>query len=122
MTTARRIVEDLVAVLPTDAHLDEEDVDEDVWDVRFFPGARYDRHRSSYTLTFTPIPVPYRTMVKQYIKLRLLRCSYASCRQHLQYLPHFFAFHEVRTPGAALSRSVCGRYDGVPSLSAHEAE
>ena len=99
MATARRAVDRVAAAQPSVAELDDYELGEDVWDVRLFPGARYDPHRSNYALNFVPIPAPFRTIVKRYIKLRLATWSYASCRQHLQFLPRFLSFFVTCYPG-----------------------
>ena len=72
-----------------------EETVKDIWDVRKIPGARITENKSVYLLDFTKIPIPFRSLVKRYLKFRVTIISYNQARADLMSLRLFLGFlHE----------------------------
>jgi integrase len=86
----------------TEFHSDpvETEFAKDVWDVRNLPGVRYAAHKSNHLLNFTNVPLSFRHLIKQYIKLLLAQQSHSHCTSILRYLRLFLDFYAQRQPTA----------------------
>ncbi len=49
-----------------------EEFEKDIWNFRKIPGARYNKSSSNFLLDFTEVPLPFRKLLKKYLKLQLL--------------------------------------------------
>jgi integrase len=92
----------------------EEEFDKDQWDVRRIPGARMSIHTGRYWLKFDSIPLPFRSVVKQYLRLLITRYTHDHCRRQLAFLVTFFTFlmdvHPTWTTLRDLSRADAEHY------------
>ncbi len=77
---------------------DRDEFEKDTWDVRRIPGARFTDNGSSYHLSFPDIPAPYRQLAKNYLKVRIGKCSQGQCGRDLFSLRMFFKFIHGKYP------------------------
>src|SRR5262249_11038854 len=92
-----------------------EEFEKDIWDLRKIKGAKYNPSSSAYLLKFAEIPLPFRPLVKRYIKLRLTRqISRGSCWSEIRALRLFLCFLHQQHPTwqdlVALSRQDMEEY------------
>lgn len=88
----------------------EAELAKDIWDVRHLPGMRYRVHASDHLINFTRIPLPFRPVLKRYLRLMIAqRYSLSECTQRVRYVRLFLEFYLTRFPFASdfqqLSRS-----------------
>ena len=69
-----------------------EEIEKDIWNFRKIPGARYNKSSSNFLLDFTEVPLPFRKLVKKYLKLQLSMYSHAQLYCVLRGLRLFFIF------------------------------
>lgn len=84
----------------------ESEFTKDIWDVRHLPGVRYAPHRSDHLLNFTGIPLPFRPLIKRYLKFLLTQYSYNEYSNRLRELRYFLDFYTVGYPHVADFRQV----------------
>lgn len=70
----------------------------DIWDVRNLPGVRYAAHRSDHLLNFTQVPLPFRPLLKRYMRLMITRYSLSECARRVCFLRLFLKFYVLRYP------------------------
>jgi len=76
-----------------------EEFEKDVWDLRKISGAKFTNTSSAYLLRFASIPLPFRALVKRYIKLRIARqISHNHCWQEIRALQLFLCFLHQKHP------------------------
>ena len=87
----------------------EDELAKDIWDVRCLPGVRYAKHRSDHLLNFTLVPLPFRPVVKRYLRLHITVHSHQECASIIYALRLFLEFYLSVHPFACdfqhLSRS-----------------
>lgn len=76
----------------------EAELAKDIWDARCLPGARYPAHKSDYLINFTTLPLPFRHIMKRYIRLRMTQLSWAECALSIRYVRLFLDFYLARCP------------------------
>lgn len=77
----------------------EAELEKDIWDVRKL-GGRYLRHRSLYYLKFTEVPLVFRPLLKQFIRLQVASQSHADCNLKLQQSRSFLQYYAAHQPEA----------------------
>ena len=75
-----------------------EETEKDIWDVRKIPGTKITENRSNYSLNFSKIPVPFRSLTKRYIKFRITIVSQSQGGHDLAGLGLFLGFLYERHP------------------------
>lgn len=77
----------------------EQEFVKDIWDVRAIPGAHYMEYSSNHLLNFTSIPLPFRPVVKQYIRFLLSSdLGQSACKGILRGIRTFLHFVSERSP------------------------
>lgn len=69
-----------------------EETEKDIWDLRKIHGTRITENKSNYLLDFTAIPMPYRNLVKRYLKFRITIVSQSQASDDLMSLRLFLNF------------------------------
>lgn len=69
-----------------------DEFEKDTWDFRKLPVANYSASRSHYYIHFYDIPFQFRSMVKQYMKMRISKCSDAQCSRDVKTIKLFLNF------------------------------
>jgi integrase len=77
---------------------DREEFEKDIWDVRRIPGTRFSNNDAHYSLSFMDIPLPFRQLTKQYLKMRAGKYSFSQCGHDLFSLKLFFNFIHKKYP------------------------
>lgn len=75
-----------------------EETEKDIWDVRKIPGTRITENKFGYSLNFSKIPIPFRSLTKRYLKFRITIVSHGQGAQDLACLVLFFGFMHERHP------------------------
>ena len=76
----------------------EKEFAKDIWDVRAIPGARYMEYSSNHLLNFTAIPLPFRSVVKQYLRYLLSSdLGQGACKGILRGIQTFLHFMRERS-------------------------
>ena len=85
----------------------EAELAKDIWNVDHLPGVRYAAHKSNYILSFTRIPLLFRSIVKQYMRLMITRYSLGECINRVRLLQLFLDFYRGRYPSANDLHQLC---------------
>ena len=73
-----------------------DEFEKDTWDFRKISVSKFAADRCHYYLLFTGIPPQYRNMVKQYMKMRVGKCSHSQCRRDVISISLFLKFINER--------------------------
>ena len=76
----------------------EKEFAKDIWNVRAIPGACYMEYSSNHLLNFTSIPLPFRPIVKQYLRYLLSSdLGQGACKGILRGIQTFLHFMRERS-------------------------
>lgn len=75
-----------------------EETEKDIWDLRKIPGAKITQTSSDYVLNFTEIPMPFRNLIKRYLKFRISFVSRGTGATDIISLNMFLKFINKRYP------------------------
>ncbi|BAH06663.1 tyrosine-type recombinase/integrase [Clostridium kluyveri] len=77
---------------------DRNEFEKDTWDFRKIVAARYSTDRCHYYLHFSDVPLIYRQTVKNYMKMRISKCSHAQCCRDVRTIRTFLQFIYQKYP------------------------
>jgi len=102
MNTSSAIKTTLTGVETSPFQQTEKEFAKDIWDVRAIPGIRYMEYSSNHLLNFTQIPLPFRSIVKQYLRYLISSdLGQGACKATLLGLRTFFHFLEAQATSVA---------------------
>jgi len=79
----------------------EAELAKDIWDVRCLPGVRYPAHESNHLINFTQVPLPFRPVLKRYLRLMIAQqYSLSECTIRVRFVRLFLEFYISRFPSA----------------------
>jgi len=95
--------------LPSPSQSDpvETELAKDIWDVRNLPGVRYSAHSCDHLINFTQVPLPFRPVLKRYMRLMITRCSLQNCALRVRHVRLFLDFYLSRYPSAHDFQKFC---------------
>ena len=97
MHTSNALKTTTVGAEASPLHLAEREFAKDIWDVRAIPGAQYMEYSSNHLLNFTSIPLPFRPVVKHYLRYLISSdLGQSACKATLRGIRTFLHFMEER--------------------------
>src|SRR5260370_25912683 len=98
MNTSKALKTTMSGTETSPLHLAEMEFAKDIWDVRAIPGAQYMEYSSNHLLNFIAIPLPFRPVVKQYLRYLISSdLGQGACKATLRGIHIFLHFMEERS-------------------------